>query len=221
MDNGKTFHSREVRQLLEQFDVDTFYRCAYRPEGNSIIERNHRTIKSCAARTNICPTEAVFWYNVLPKSATKDRPCQLAYNWRIPGEKKTIQKYHDNQRSKYTVGMKVFVKPMGARCTTQWKVGHITQVMSSTNVKVDGVSRHVRDVRQIRSPCIEDNNIEDETGDRKSRYSTSSSESEDEQDVICEAESRESSSDPEHTEELPILRSRKRCAPSWHNDYFL
>jgi hypothetical protein len=41
----------------------------------------------------------------------------------------------------------VFVKPPNARCTTSWKIGIVTGVTSTNNVAVDGVPRHVSDVR--------------------------------------------------------------------------
>jgi hypothetical protein len=44
----------------------------YRPEGNGIIERSHRTIKRIAERSKINPLEAVYWYNFSPKDGIKE-----------------------------------------------------------------------------------------------------------------------------------------------------
>ena len=37
-----------------------YFRAAYHPGGNDIVERNHRTIKAIAERGYISPMEAVF-----------------------------------------------------------------------------------------------------------------------------------------------------------------
>ena len=115
------------------------------------------------------------------------------------------------------------MKPMGARCTTEWKTGVITQVMSSTNVKVDGISRHVRDIPLVNSRSFEEDENEEA---RVVHYqsvpsSSSSSESEDEQDTLFVPEPGEASSDSESIEESRIVRRRRRCRPTWQNDYVI
>ena len=40
-----------------------------------------------------------------------------------------------------------FVRPSGARCTTEWKPAVVTDV-TATNIEVDGVPRHVSDLRK-------------------------------------------------------------------------
>ena len=47
------------------------------------------------------------------------------------------------------LGEEVWVKPPNARCTTRWRKGEITNVNSSNNVSVDGMPRHVLDIRRI------------------------------------------------------------------------
>ena len=44
-------------------------------------------------------------------------------------------------------GEEVWVKPPNVRCTSQWKKGVVTRVNSSNNVEVDGMPRHILDVR--------------------------------------------------------------------------
>ena len=45
------------------------------------------------------------------------------------------------------VGDQVFVRPPGARCTTPWPRGEVTQICSPQTIEVDGTPRHVADVR--------------------------------------------------------------------------
>ena len=63
LDNEAVFCSIEVRWLLEAWDVAADFSCAYRSQGNSIIERVHRTIKQMVARSGRCAEQMTFWYN--------------------------------------------------------------------------------------------------------------------------------------------------------------
>ena len=66
-DNGAAFRSEAVRKVMQKWSVHLVYRCAYRPAGNGIVERCHRTIKRMATRSNADVLDMVFWYNVTPK----------------------------------------------------------------------------------------------------------------------------------------------------------
>ena len=72
-DIGAAFRSGKFRQLCERWSVRLIFCCAYRPAGNGIVERNHRTIKRMAARTNGDPLDMVILYNVSPKDKTKTK----------------------------------------------------------------------------------------------------------------------------------------------------
>ena len=65
-----------------------FFRAAYRPSGNGIVERHHRTIKAMAERARVGPEEAVFWYNLSPRSGQDERTIPqravYQYDWRHP-----------------------------------------------------------------------------------------------------------------------------------------
>ena len=58
------------------------------PSENVIVERNHRTIKAIAERGGISPAEAVFWYNMSPKSGLFEKTVsqRAVFNdhWRHP-----------------------------------------------------------------------------------------------------------------------------------------
>ena len=60
MDNGVAFRSQQFLELLSMWGVRSYFKAAYRPEGNGIVERHHRTIKRLFERANISPTEAVY-----------------------------------------------------------------------------------------------------------------------------------------------------------------
>ena len=60
--------------------------------------------------------------------------------------------FDDSGCSPYDVGDVVFVKPVDVRCDVQYKTGVVTGVVSEHAVEVDGVSRHVRDLRSVWTP---------------------------------------------------------------------
>ncbi len=153
MDNGRAFHSQRLTLLFSKWQVTPTYRCAFRPEGNGIVERCHRTIKRMAARANADPLDMVYWYNSTPKDGVKEESVpgsQLhSYRWRTLRTCVNPNSSCAKEGSTLSAGDRVFVKPGGARCFTKWPVGHITRVNSSTNVDVDGIPRHVADVRVV------------------------------------------------------------------------
>ncbi|XP_076057133.1 uncharacterized protein LOC143034657 [Oratosquilla oratoria] len=68
MDNSTAFRSGILKEMLGKWSTRRFFRAAYRPSGNGIVERHHRTIKSVAEKALIPPMEVVFWYNMSPRS---------------------------------------------------------------------------------------------------------------------------------------------------------
>ena len=50
----------------------------------------------------------------------------------------------------------MWVKPGNVKCTTKWDKGTVTQVNSSNNVDVDGMARHILDVRRVVKPDVDD-----------------------------------------------------------------
>ncbi|XP_067944958.1 uncharacterized protein [Watersipora subatra] len=65
-DNGPCFKSAQLSSILKTWNVNHLLSCAYRPSGNGIVERNHRTIKRMAARSGNEVNRMVFWYNNTP-----------------------------------------------------------------------------------------------------------------------------------------------------------
>ena len=106
--------------------VRCVYRAAYRPSGNGIVERNHRTVKRTAERCQVDPTRSVFWYNVAPLKANGYRrsPADILFRRkvkvpRLGWDREAAERAH----AVFHVGERVFVKPPGARCTTRWDTG--------------------------------------------------------------------------------------------------
>ena len=150
MDNGTQFRSALMIELLQEWNITPYYRAAYRPTGNGIIERSHRTIKVIAERSNISPLKAVFWYNSSPKTRQEiDSVPQRAlfrYEWRHPAKVPDVEEISGETQLK--VGDEVWTKPPDHRCTTLWKPGVVTRLNTPNNISVDGVPRHVLDIRE-------------------------------------------------------------------------
>ena len=151
-DNDTAFRSDIFRQFLCRWGVRLRFRCAYVPSGNGIAERAHRTIKRIAARSDCSVAKAVYLYNVTPKdnSDPKTAPANQLYCYevRVLGVDAEVAVDRCVQ-SPYVVGDAVFVKPSGARCDMRYSKGVVTRVVSEHAVEVDGMLRHVRDLRSV------------------------------------------------------------------------
>lgn len=151
-DNG-VFRSKKIFELCEKWSVKLIFRCAYKPSGNGIVERNHRTIKRMAARTNGDPLDMVFWLNTSPKDKTRSETVpalQLhSYRWRYPFDEVVLDSTTESLNGPMMVGEEVFVKPPATRCTTIWPTGKVSRINSSSNIEVDGIPRHVADIRPM------------------------------------------------------------------------
>ena len=152
MDNATIFRSGAMEEFAKEWGIALRFRAAYVPSGNGIVERNHRTIKRIAARGGISPEEAVFWYNTTPRSGT-DATTVPTYGhgrrvWRLPDEAVSCGK--EAGTCAFSLGDKVWVKPPVPSCTRQWTRGTVTAIQSQHTVCVDGMPRHVRDLRKRR-----------------------------------------------------------------------
>ena len=111
--------------------------------------------KRMSARCRKSIDYCVFWYNITPHGSKDIIPSSklISYEWRNPFlEVEVNSEVDDGQESDkraYSVGDKVWVKPHGARCTSLWNPGIVTKVNFEHNVEVDGVPRHVCDMRRI------------------------------------------------------------------------
>ena len=155
-DNDTPFRSTAFKRFAEILGMRVRFRCAYVASGNAIAERCHRSVKRIATRKHCTLAEAVYWYNVAPKddvdSATA--PANMLYDYRVrllgidhalPSEPGAID-------SPYDVGDVMWVKPAENRCHTKYKLGTVTGVVSEQTMEVDGMPRHVRDLRSAVPP---------------------------------------------------------------------
>ena len=221
-DNGTAFRGREVRDLLLKWDVRHLFSCAYRAQGNSVVERIHRTIKRTAKRSGMTVEEAVFWWNVTKDSEHSPYELVFSSSARKPGisvERVDIQRptclrqecqeddrsYHDVERNPFVVGDKVYLRPPSGRCDDEWSGPHIvTSVRSSVSLVIDddGVSRHVSHVRLV--PGSRLNGGESDVGDV------------DDGDVESE-----SCSESSNGIDLPRRSTRERRPPDRYGDWVL
>lgn len=146
VDNGAVFKSRRLNSLLKDWGVRVIYRCAFRPEGNGIVERSHRTIKRMASRSDRNPLDMVYWWNAVA-SIQRNNVSIFNHQWRVEGRLGKVPDASSVEHSNLRIGQAVLVKPGKGRCTTQWTRGQVTKINSEVNIEVDGVPRHISDIR--------------------------------------------------------------------------
>ena len=78
-DNAKSFKCKPMNDLCNRWRVKLVLRCAYRPSGNGIVERHHRTIKTMHARTKKPIQECIYWYNMSPLSNGDAMPANSTF----------------------------------------------------------------------------------------------------------------------------------------------
>ena len=164
MDNGRAFRSKKVEELCNKWAVNRLFRAVYKPRGNGIVERNHRTVKRVKARCGGTVEEAVRVYNRTPRGPLYAVPAEVMFGRSVtnpivrrarvsedhPERAGEIRHTSEGSRQ-YREGDRVVVKPPNARCDTRWSGGTVTKVNSPWNVEVNGVPRHIQDVRLARS----------------------------------------------------------------------
>ena len=156
-DNDPAFRSRQFESFAAQWNMSVRFRCAHSPSGNGIVERCHRTVKVTAARKNCTIAEAVYWHNVSPRSdgGPASAPAERLYRYSVRVKGLDDARTADSEggsadrcaRAPYQRGDLVWVRPPGARCDQQYGEGVVTGVISEQAVAVDGMPRHIRDLR--------------------------------------------------------------------------
>ena len=71
----------------------------------------------------------------------------FTYSWRHP--KAYTPSVEDSAEASVRMGDEVWVKPPNVRCTSQWNRGRVSGINSDNNVEVDGVNRHILDIRPV------------------------------------------------------------------------
>ncbi|KAK3880830.1 hypothetical protein Pcinc_014717 [Petrolisthes cinctipes] len=193
MDNSTAFRSHQFAEACREWNITRRFRAAYRPSGNGIAERMHRTIKSMAARSGKSPLKMVFWYNLAAREGVNGEtaPAKVLhkYSWRHPALKR--EREQNVIHSRFNVGDPVVVKPADRRCTTGWADGKVTGITSENTIEVDCVQCHVLDVCRLFLDGESDEEHTDEPDD-----------------VIAQ-----------EVQEAPRRSERARRPPAWLSDY--
>ncbi|XP_045104967.1 uncharacterized protein LOC123500329 [Portunus trituberculatus] len=170
-DNETVFRGRRFAAFAARWGVSLRFRGAYAPSGNGIVERNHRTVKVIAARKGCSVAEAVHLYNVTPRDETvASAPVSGIYRYRVRDcvrhdqVQRAVHTSPDVAKKNYTVDDAVWVRRRGERCTSASQPGVVTRVNSPQVVEVDGVPRHVRDLRHRSSLSVNEAGTPDEPG---------------------------------------------------------
>ena len=119
--------------------------------GNGNIERNHKTVKTIAARKDCMVSEAVYWYNVNPKDdvspSTAPANALHRYHVRVKGIETNPLPKREVSGERIKDGDVSWVKKPCSKCTTQYGTGHVTEMISPQSVRIDGVPHHIKDLR--------------------------------------------------------------------------
>ncbi len=150
-DNAASFRSSTITEFASHWGMTIRYRCANAPSGNGISERGHRTVKTILARKGCSVAEAVYRYNTMPRdNDAASAPANQIYRYeiRLLGmDGVTLQDQPADDQHHFSVGDRVWIRHPSRRCDSQSSEGTVTRVVSAQNVEVDGMPRHVRDLR--------------------------------------------------------------------------
>ena len=147
-DNDQAFRSREFAVFAARWSVQLRFRAVHRPSVNSIVERNHRSVKVIAARKQCPVSEAVHLHNVTPRDgvSASSSPPSAVYAYAVrdrvhpPAEKCKVDRDGPSRVSApYRVGDAVWVRKPKIRCTEQSRRGVVTATVSPQVAEVDGV----------------------------------------------------------------------------------
>ena len=154
-DNATSFRSSTFNEFARRWGINVIYRCAHVPSGNGISERCHRSVKTIAARKPCTIAEAVYRYNVMPRDdSPSSAPANkiFRYEVRLLGMDTVSDHEEDDIQHRFAVGDRVWVRHPSRRCNARSSIGSVTKVVSPQKVEVDGMPRHVRDLRPATQP---------------------------------------------------------------------
>ncbi|KAF0303877.1 Intracisternal A-particle Pol-related polyprotein [Amphibalanus amphitrite] len=129
-DNDTAFRSRQFAAFAARWGVLLRFRAVHRPSGNSIVERNHRSVKVIAARKKCGIGEAVHLYNITPRDGgtAAEAPANGIYRYPVrdavrqratagASEEAVIGRPPARREGDFQVGDAVWVRRPGTRCT--------------------------------------------------------------------------------------------------------
>ncbi|XP_043231549.1 uncharacterized protein LOC122386434 [Amphibalanus amphitrite] len=82
--NFTSFRSAVFHEFVSRWGISVRYRAAHAPFGNGVSERNHRSVKTIVARKGCSVAEAVYRYNVMPRSDDlNSSPANVLFNYKL------------------------------------------------------------------------------------------------------------------------------------------
>lgn len=149
-DNATSFRSQAFGDFAERWGIAMRFRSAHQPSGNGVVERCHRTVKRTVARTGCSVRDAVYLHNVTPKddksAGTAPANAIYVYEVRVRGIDKVVRD-PGVVTCRFSVGDRVSVRDPSRRCDVPSVLKTVTGIVSPQTVEVDGMPRHVRDLR--------------------------------------------------------------------------
>ncbi|KAF0291526.1 Ubiquitin carboxyl-terminal hydrolase 22 [Amphibalanus amphitrite] len=77
-------HGAAFHEFVSRWGISVRYRAAHAPFGNGVSERNHRSVKTIVARKGCSVAEAVYRYNVMPRSDDlNSSPANELFNYKL------------------------------------------------------------------------------------------------------------------------------------------
>ena len=151
-DNDSPFRCGAFKQFAERWALRVRFRCAYVSSGNGIAERFRRPVKRIAARKR-CTITGLCIGTIWRRKTISTRQLPL-YNYeiRVLGIDHVLNSETGAIDSLYDVGDAMWVKPSENRCHTRYTLVTVTRVVSEQTMDVDGMPRHVRDLRSAVPP---------------------------------------------------------------------
>ena len=108
-------------------------------------------MKVIVARKRCSILEAVYWYYATPKDGISPETVLAnmvhAYHLRLRGI--DIAMAPCNAHGRYRIGNTVWVKTPHNKCKDKFRMGRVTEIISSQSVRVDSVPHHVKDLRSV------------------------------------------------------------------------
>ena len=167
--------------------------------------------------------EAVYWYNVTPKDNVSPltAPINLIHRYRarLKGIDAPPLDKPEQQQIRYNVGDRVWMKTSNGRCTSPYAPGRVTGVISSQNVLVNEMPRHVRDLRPVIGLDTSEGGSDSELSTQSARVITINKARDDPLEVNTAHVTDDTSADESFEQEVVLLRRsarHKRYSPLCH-----
>ncbi|KAI0989337.1 hypothetical protein GJ496_005561 [Pomphorhynchus laevis] len=154
-------HLSRLRELhnLGHFGVERSYGLAGKVDSNVNRKDVEYIVRYCNQCNTIDPHPIRYEHGTsyCDRNRKHHRPKERSV---IPGDISIVDDAHlkIGVKSVYDVEDYVYVKPSNAKCTTRWNKGVITALISKQTAEVNGIPRHVTDIR----PCNQVNKNEEQ-----------------------------------------------------------